>query len=109
MQGIPVTLITRTQTGVNDFDEPIYEESEEIVENVLIAPTSSTDIPDTLELDRTKVTYTLAIPKGDTHEWFGNKVIFFGQTWRVCTQPIEGIEHLIPLQWNRKVVVERYG
>ena len=109
IKGIPIILLSKIQTGVDGFNKPVYDESvEEVVDNVLVSPTSSTDIPDMLDLDRTKVTYTLAIPKGDVHEWFGHKVKFFGQTWKVCTHPIEGIEELIPGNWNRKVVVERY-
>ena len=55
-----------------------------------------------------KAVYTLAIPKGDTHEWEDQKVIFFGKEWRVFGAELEGIEDLIPLDWNKKVYVERY-
>ena len=36
------------------------------------------------------------------------QVRFFGEDWRIIELPEEGIEKLIPLQWNKKVRVERY-
>ena len=37
------------------------------------------------------------------------KVSFFGETFKTYGEPTQGIEHLIPLAWNKKVKVERYG
>lgn len=53
--------------------------------------------------------YTLAIPKGDTHEWTDCEVEFFGRRWRSVGFPQKGIEDLVPLDWNQKVTVETYG
>lgn len=108
IKGITVILIDRIQVGMDGFRHPVYEEREIEVENVLVAPAASTDIPETLDLERKKITYTLAIPKGDTHEWADHEVKFFGKKWKVCQEPLGGIESLLPLDWNKKVVVERY-
>lgn len=54
------------------------------------------------------VVNTLAIPKGNAHEWENREVRFFNKRWRVFGMPLEGIEDLIPLEWNKKVMVERY-
>ena len=43
------------------------------------------------------------------HVWEDNKVEFFGETWKVIGLPQQGIEHNIPLEWNQKWMVERYG
>jgi hypothetical protein len=64
---------------------------------------------DTLNLTGKKAVYTIAIPKGDEHVWEDNKVEFFGETWKVIGLPQQGIEHNIPLEWNQKWMVERYG
>ena len=130
IKGTTITLITNTQTtaevssggvlngsggvptsgtGTNPFGEPIYEEVRETIDNVLIAPTTSDDIITTTDLEGRKAVYTLAIPKGDTHNWENAKVEFWGQTWQVFGIPLEGIEANIPLAWNKKVTVERYG
>lgn len=109
MTGIEVTLYTRTQTGTDPLNHPIYEEVPEVVENVLVAPMSTQEILDTLNLTGREAVYQLGIPKGDDHEWTaGSKVSFFGEDWRVIGLPQEGIEELVPLSWNKKVRVERY-
>lgn len=69
----------------------------------------ASEILDTLNLTGKKAVYTIAIPKGDEHVWEDNKVEFFGETWKVIGLPQQGIEHNIPLEWNQKWMVERYG
>ena len=61
---------------------------------------------DIVDPEGRRAVYILGLPKGDTHRWEGCRVRFFGEVWRVIGKPTEGIEHLIPLQWNRKVKVE---
>lgn len=34
---------------------------------------------------------------------------FFGRKWRTFGGVIQGIEDMLPLPWNKKVKVERYG
>lgn len=108
IKGITVTLLNRVEVGKDPIGEPIYEDKSIEVENVLVAPSSSDDIANNLELYGKKAVYTLAIPKGDTNNWVDAKVKFFGKTWRTFGLPLEGIEHLLPLDWNKKVTVERY-
>lgn len=109
MQGVTITLYNRTQTGTDEFNAPIYTETAEQVENVLIGEPSTDDITDTLTLYGKRLAYTLGIPKGDTHTWTNRTVEFFGEKFRTIGEPTMGIEHLIPLSWNKKVKVERYG
>lgn len=109
LHGITIHLLERTQTGVDAFNRPTYEETAVDVENVLIGEPSSDEIVDTLNLTGKKLAYTLAIPKGDTHKWTDVRVQFFGETFRTIGEPTQGIEDLIPLSWNKKVRVERYG
>ncbi|MDO0920138.1 MULTISPECIES: hypothetical protein [unclassified Enterococcus] len=109
MKGITIQLVDLTKTGTDPFGNPIYEETDIDVENVLVSPTSTDDIVNQLTLTGKKAVYTLAIPKGDTNDWEDKEVKFFGKRWRTFGFPIEGIEDLIPLDWNKKVMVERYG
>jgi hypothetical protein len=97
------------KTGSDPFGNPIYEEKDIDVKNVLVSPTSTDDIVNQLTLTGKKAVYTLGIPKGDTHDWEDKEVKFFGKRWRTFGFPIEGIEDLIPLDWHKKVMVERYG
>lgn len=108
LKGIMVTLITKQQTGTDPFGAPIYSDVETYVDNVLVAPASSDDMVNQLSMTGRKAIYQLAIPKGDTNNWENVEVRFFNQRWRTFGIPLEGIEELIPLDWNKKVMVERY-
>lgn len=108
IQGIAVTLINKTEVGVDAFNHPIYEESRVIVDNVLVAPTESTDVIDQLNLTGKKAVYTLGIPKGDNHVWEDQDVEFFGERFHVFTTQIRGIEANVPTKWHSKVMVEKY-
>lgn len=106
IHGITIQILKKTQDGTDGFGRPIWKETEEDVDNVLIAPLSDDEIVDTLNLTGRRAVYQLGIPKGDTHDWEDQKVRFFGSTWRVIGKPTLGIEAMIPLQWNKKVKVE---
>lgn len=108
LKGITITLVGETVTRKDPFGKEIVVESEINVENVLVAPASTDDVTNQLNLDGKKIEYTLAIPKDDTNDWIDKKVRFFGQIWHTVGIPLEGIPDLIPLDWNRKVMVERY-
>lgn len=108
IKGIPVTLISKIKTGENPFGEPIFEDKEIIVDNVLIGQPTTDDIVSSQELYGKKLVYTLGIPKEDTNDWKDAEVIFFNQRFRIFGHPIQGIEKLIPLDWNKKVMVELY-
>nr|DAZ20659.1 MAG TPA: Minor capsid protein [Caudoviricetes sp.] len=109
LKGITIILVDKVETGKDPFGKPIYQDKDIEVENVLIQPTSSDDVVNQLNLTGKKAVYTLAIPKGDSHDWENKEVKFFGKRWRTVGFPTEGIEDLIPLDWNKKVMVERYG
>lgn len=108
LKGITVTLINKRKIGKDAFNRPIEEDVEIPVENVLVAPASADDMSTSLNLTGRKAVYTLAIPKGDANNWDNAEVRFFGERWQVLGIPLEGIEHLIPLDWNKKVTVARF-
>ena len=108
MRGIAITLYDKVQTGVDAFNRPVYEDVATTIDNVLIGEPTTEDVINELNLTGKHLAYTLAIPKGDTHEWNDRKVEFFGEVFRTYGEPTQGIEHLIPLSWNKKVKVERY-
>lgn len=108
IKGITVKLYEETQSGTDGFGRPIYTETAVAVDNVLVAPASTSETLDTVNLTGKKAVYTLGIPKGDTHNWKDKKVEFFGETFRTFGEPLKGIEEMIPLEWNTKIQVERY-
>jgi hypothetical protein len=109
IKGITIKLYEKTQTGTDGFNHPIYKETPVDIENVLVAPASTDDILAQNNLSGKEAVYSLAIPKGDTHDWENRTVEFFGKKWETIGVPLEGIEKLIPLGWNKKVTVKRYG
>lgn len=109
IKGITVTLYEPIQTGTDAFNNPIYDEKPVAVENVLVSPVSTEDILSDIQLNGKRAEYELCIPKGDTHNWEDARVDFFGKSWRTFGFQREYIEALVPMDWNRKVRVERYG
>ena len=85
----------------------MYEETPEVVRNVLIGAPETADIVSEQQLSGRQLAYTLAIPKGDAHDWNDVQVEFFGQRFRTCGGVVQGIERMIPLCWNKKVQVVR--
>ena len=109
LKGITVKLYEKTMSGVDALNKPTYTETAVEVDNVLVAPMSANEILDTLNLTGKRGVYQLGIPKGDTHDWEDSRVEFFGQEFRTFGKPLEGIDCLLPLDWNKKVTVEIYG
>lgn len=108
IKGITVTLFEKTKVGTDEFNKDIFEEIPMDVENVLVAPVNSSEVTSNTNLVGKKAVYTLAIPKGDKHNWENARVDFFGESWKTIGFPIGGIENLVPLGWNQKVKVGRY-
>ena len=109
IRGISITLYERRQTGTDAFGAPILEERPVLVPNVLIGEPTAEDLVNELQLSGKRLAYTLGIPKGDSHDWQDVTVEFFGQKFRTYGDVTQGIEAMIPLCWNKKVKVERYG
>lgn len=112
IKGITITLIKRTQNGIDALNHPIYIDEEISVDNVLVGQPSSDEIANAMSLYGKQVHYTLAIPKGDTNTWEDTFVILpepFSGKYKTIGYPTAGIDKLIPLSWNKKVMVERYG
>lgn len=107
IKGTTVILIQHIEKETDPFGAPVYETVEKEVNNVLIAPVSSDDIINSLNLYGKRAVYQLGIPKGDTNTWEDQTVRFFDKEFRVFGEVTEGIEALVPLDWNRKVMVEQ--
>lgn len=108
IKGIQITLINKIQSGIDGANRPIYTEQRVNVDNVLVVPTSQEDVISQLNLTGRKAVYTLGIPKGDANTWEDQYVEIFNERYHVFTPVMQGIEDMIPLSWNKKVMVERY-
>ena len=105
LHGITVTLITRT-AELDEFNHPTWQETREEVENVLVGEPVQSETSSNFDVKQARAAYTLGIPKGDTHDWQDAIVEFWGKRWRQYGQIIQGIDDLVPLDWNKKVTVE---
>lgn len=115
IKGTTVTLYQETITGYDPFGAPIVETEAVNVEGVLVGEPSTDDITSSTSLYGKVITYMLAIPKGDTHDWTDKVVEWtdaYGKTHKVKTFgfPITGIEENLPqrLPWHMKVRCEAY-
>ena len=108
LKGINVTLYTKTQTGEDDAHNPVYEETPVTVHNVLVGEPSAEVYCSGVQRDGRRLANPRAFDLGDTNSWEDAKVEFFGQAFRTCGGVVQGIEHMIPLCWNKKVQVVRY-
>ena len=134
--GIDVILYKNIQTGTDPFGAPIYSlgkdalpsndlypaedlfpnNNYDIVSNVLVGQPSDEEIITAVNLYGKRISYMLAIPKGDTHDW-QDKIIewtdAYGQTHRCKTFgfPITAIEANLPrrVPWHMKVRCEKFG
>lgn len=106
---ITVTLYERVQTGTDEFSVPTWIETPVDVPGVLVYPAAPEAVVTDLQIYGKHTVYELCIPKGDNHVWENRQVAFFGKSFRTFGPEIEYIDANVPLKWNRKVKVERYG
>ena len=110
MRGITVQLKVKTEGTADAFGQPTYTEELVNVEDVLVGEPSTADIENNLTLYGKRTSYTLGIPKGDTHVWEDTEVVLpdpFPGTYKTIGKATAGIEENIPLRWNKKVHLEQ--
>lgn len=108
MRGISVEISVKVQTGTDPFGAPVYTETVDTVDNVLVGEPSTDDIVTATDLQGKRIDFVLGIPKGDTHDWKNTTVRWTDAYGRriVCETygfPVTGVEHLIPTPWHMKV------
>ena len=108
IQGMTITLWTKSQTDTDEFNAPVYTWTSEDVDDVLVAQPSPEERISELNLTGKMIEYTLGIPKGDNHDWEDQIVEFFGHKFITFGIPERGIEENIPLRWHLKVKCERF-
>lgn len=108
IRGKTVLLHEQTVTGKDPFGKNITSESLVEVENVLLEPADYSAIVDELNITGKRLAFILHIPKGDTHNWEDTKVDFYGKTFKTFGPVMEYQEELTPLDWNKRVKVEKF-
>ncbi len=110
IKGIPIILYETTVIGHDDFGADIKEETPVTINNVVIGQPSSEDIITEINVSGKHISYNLAIPADDTHEWEHNTVEFYGRKWRVIGIPTQFMDGFMGASWpwNKQVKVEAY-
>ena len=104
-----VLLHVKTKTGVDEMNNPVYDDSTVEVSGVLIGQPTTEEVTSSVALYGKRLSFVLALPKGDTHDWTDTEVEFWGRKFRTYGDVVEGIEANVPTPWHRKVMVERFG
>lgn len=108
IKGETVVLINKTEIGSDPFGNPLYEETEIEVNNVILGNPSFDAAVSDLQMFGKKIAYVLAIPKGDTNNWQDTDVIIRGSRFRTYGFPLTQTPENVPGRWNTQVKVERY-
>lgn len=111
LHGITIQLEQVTaSSGTDIFNVPIRTTGWADVANVIVGQPTDAEQVSAMDLYGCRAVYTLGIPKGDAHVWeAGLRVRFFGETFRIFGHTVQGIEDMVPLAWNKKVMVASVG
>ena len=107
LAGESVVVITRTETGRDRGNSPIWSESETVVDDVLVEPRDGGDVVESNRPDGTEVAYLLHFPKTHTASLRGCRVRVRGRELHVVGDPDGYQPELTPGPWNRQVRVGR--
>ena len=108
IHGITISLevVTETESSPDSFGVPVYASTWVDVGDVIVGQPTDTERTNSMNLYGERAVYTLGIPKGDAHTWrSGLHVKFFGETFRIIGHTVKGIDDMVPLEWNKKVMV----
>lgn len=108
IKGETVILIDNIQIETDPFGEPVYEENQIEVQNVLIGNPSTEAAVNEFNLTGKKLLFVLGIPKNDIHDWKDKTVIIRGQKFRTYGFPLTQTAENVPGRWNTQVKVEAY-
>lgn len=105
LTGETVVVTNRTETGRDEFNNPVFTDVEEPVDNVLVAPGAAADVVDTVRPEGAEVNYTLYFPKTFTAKLECEKVQVRGEWLDVIGHPDRYSDDVCPTDWNMVVTV----
>lgn len=106
MVGETVEVETTVQAGKDSFGNAIYESKFVPVENVLVAPSSTTNVIDTTRPNGANVVYQLYFPKGFDLPLMNKKIKVRNEVFRVIGDPKPYPVENTPTPWFMEVEVE---
>lgn len=103
-----VILFSKEQTGVDDFNSPVYKEKKIKVDGVVVGSPTFEEQVSALNLAGKHLAFVLGIPKGDKNDWEDSDVLIRGRRFHTYGPVLEQNEANVPLRWNKQVRVELY-
>lgn len=108
IKGETIILIDKVSKGKDPFGADVFEETQIIVNDVIIgSPHFDASVTDQ-ELTGKTIAYILGIPKGDNHDWKDKDIIIRGERFKTYGFPLTQTDDNVPGKWNTQVKVERY-
>lgn len=107
IKGESVTVIRRVQASTDEMCEPVFEEVEETVANVLWHESSTDEIDESNRMYGITCDLSLDFPKAYTASLEGCSVIVRGMEYRVLGDPKGYMPENTPTPWNRPVKAAR--
>lgn len=111
IKGVSVILHRITQTGVDDFNMPIYADQQIVVDNVLVEPASNDEVVNEVQLYGKHIAYNLHIPMSDTNDWKNTLVDLpapWNETLKTYGSCLVYDPKNTPLDWGKKIKAELY-
>ena len=104
--GETVGVLSKQKVGVDALNSPIFDwVSEGDVEDVLVAPGSTSDVEGSIRPDGVEVVFTLHWTKADVRSLKGKRVKVRGESFAVIGDPQPFTDANTPGVWNRPVQV----
>lgn len=108
MKGETITVMRRTQTGLDEGNNPVYEDVAEEVPNVLVGAPNGDNAGDSNRPDGIRIDANLYFPrdyKGDALR--GQTIVVRGHPYKVVGDPFPVDGGMTPTEWNMTVPVTR--
>lgn len=106
IQGERVNLFIPVQGSADSYGVPSIEWREHgVIENVLVAPSGTSDLDPGMHPDGDSTLLALHFPKAFIESLRGMRIVVRGKTWEVVGDPQAYSDQNVPGEWNRPVTV----
>lgn len=103
-----IKVKTRTQTGTDELNRPIYEEAWEEIPRCVVGSPTSADIESEMNLSGKRIAYEVFLPNDDAHMWSGASVMIKDKEYRVIGDVRESFISFSHIPCNKLISVEAY-